>query len=217
MANISTMGRTKYALTATDILNGFAAVPVLWDSPFNDTNYNLSWSVHDLGFPAPSLNYGVGDFHFKTGAGFTAVVAILAAIPLVQGQVDYPLLTTAQTFSYTVTVSGLYAVTATAWTLDSTASTSADLVFEWVGPGGALNANTSAWLTGPATATPFSGSDTFTFATAAVAGSAIVIGTANLNKTFPYGMSIRVVKMPDNTVLPIPGDAVEVEAMASHK
>jgi len=25
------------------------------------------------------------------------------------------------------------------------------------------------------------------------------------------------VKMPDNTVLPIPGDAVEVEAMASHK
>jgi hypothetical protein len=26
-----------------------------------------------------------------------------------------------------------------------------------------------------------------------------------------------MVKMPDNTVLPIPGDAVEVEAMASHK
>lgn len=206
----------SYSLTAADILNGFASIPLTWPEPFADTDYDVAWAVQDLTAAAPSLNFGVGDFHYKAITGITAVVSILAAIPLVQGQADYPLLTTAKTFSYVAPVSTLYMVTCTAWTLDSTANTSADLVFEWTTPGGAQNANTANWLTGPVSATPFTGGDTFSFSTYLVAGTTVTVGTTNLNKTFPYGMSIRVVQMPSNSVLPLPGSVIEVEAVAIH-
>ena len=112
MANISTMGRTTYALTAADIANGFAAIPVLWDSPFNDTNYNLAFSVVDsASFTAPSLDFNAGDVHFKTGTGFTAVVTFAAATPLIQGQFDAFNVNTAQTDTFTPVLPTLYQVT----------------------------------------------------------------------------------------------------------
>jgi hypothetical protein len=88
MANISTMGRATYTLTVQDVANGFFAVPILWDTPFNDTNYICSWSVLDEYFPAPSLDFGQGDIHYKRGDGFIAVVTIPGAAPIVQGQWD---------------------------------------------------------------------------------------------------------------------------------
>jgi len=111
MANISTMGRTPYALTATDILNGFAAVPVLWDTPFNDTNYNLAWSILDEYFPAPSLDFGQGDVHHKTASGFTAVCTLPAAAAIVQGQYDAFNTNIAQTDTFTPKAETLFQVT----------------------------------------------------------------------------------------------------------
>ena len=78
MANISTMARSKYVITQRDIDNGFAGIPMLWDSPFNDTNYNIAWSIHDTGQNFLSLDYAVGDVHFKTPAGFIAVITLPA-------------------------------------------------------------------------------------------------------------------------------------------
>ena len=88
MANISTMGRATYTLTVQDVTNGFFAVPILWDTPFNDTNYICSWSILDEYFPVPTLDFGQGDIHYKRGDGFIAVVTIPGAAPIVQGQWD---------------------------------------------------------------------------------------------------------------------------------
>ncbi len=40
--------RTLYTITSTDILNGFIPVPITWPIPFQDTDYTVSFSVHDL-------------------------------------------------------------------------------------------------------------------------------------------------------------------------
>jgi len=53
----------SYSLTAADILNGFASIPLTWPEPFADTDYDVAWAVQDLTAAAPSLNFGVGDFH----------------------------------------------------------------------------------------------------------------------------------------------------------
>jgi len=65
--------RVNYVFTAGDDANGFAQVPVVWDVPFEDENYTVSWSVNDTDATV-DLNFFVGDVHFETAEGFTAVV-----------------------------------------------------------------------------------------------------------------------------------------------
>lgn len=68
-----TLVRTLYTITQTDINNGFAAVPIVFKSPFNDTNYNAVFSIEDLDLPI-NLSWYEGDIHNKTRNGFSAVV-----------------------------------------------------------------------------------------------------------------------------------------------
>jgi hypothetical protein len=65
--------RVSYVFTSGDDANGFAQVPVEWDVPFEDNNYTVSWGANDTDLIV-DLNFFVGDIHFKTATGFTAVV-----------------------------------------------------------------------------------------------------------------------------------------------
>lgn len=100
-----------YAITATDIVNGYAGIPVVWPEPFTDTNYVISFGIHDISQPFLSLDYGVGDIHQKTVTGFTAVMTMPAAAPIVQGQFDKFNVNTAQTDTFTPLSATLYQVT----------------------------------------------------------------------------------------------------------
>jgi hypothetical protein len=111
MANISTMAQVTYAVTPTDLINGYCAVPILWDAPFNDTNYNISWSINDIGQNFYSLDYAVGDVHKKTAAGFVAVVDLPAAAPIVQGQSDFMNVSVGKGYSFTPLIPGVFAIT----------------------------------------------------------------------------------------------------------
>ena len=103
--------RIKYTLTATDIKNGFAPVPVTWGTPFTDTNYTVAFSINDLDSTI-DLSLGTLDMHDKTAAGITVVAFIAAAVPLVQGQVDLVDSTSGLTpLSLTAPITTLYQVT----------------------------------------------------------------------------------------------------------
>jgi hypothetical protein len=65
--------RVSYVITADDVAAGFAAVPVAWDIPFDDLDYNINFSVHDTD-QTVDLSFFCGDFHNKTVDGFDAVV-----------------------------------------------------------------------------------------------------------------------------------------------
>lgn len=77
MANISQVKRTRFVIPTT---NAFAyAIPVLWDSPMNDTNYAISWSIEMLtqqvvNFQPFGTPYYVNGTINKTRFGFTAII-----------------------------------------------------------------------------------------------------------------------------------------------
>lgn len=64
--------RVTYTVTADDVTNKFLAVPVVFDTPFDDENYTASVAIHDNKVDQ-LLNHLVGDYHNKTKAGLTAV------------------------------------------------------------------------------------------------------------------------------------------------
>lgn len=99
--------KALYTITAADVALGYAVVPVVWPVAWPDTNYTIAWGTHDLG-PVASLNNGVGDFHDVTPAGFNAVVALLPAIPLIQGQQFDTNIDTPQTLTFAAVADGLY-------------------------------------------------------------------------------------------------------------
>jgi hypothetical protein len=99
----------SYNITATDILHGYAAIPVTWPVVWPDNDYTLLYGVSAL---SPVVeNFFLGAAHSITGSGFIATVNLAAAIPLVQGQFDVFNVNTAQTFSFTPAVAAMYQVT----------------------------------------------------------------------------------------------------------
>ena len=70
----------EYVLTSVDIVNGFVAVPVVWDMPWLDLDIAITFSIKDLGTNGPSLDYVQGDMHDITTSGFTSIVDIFGAI-----------------------------------------------------------------------------------------------------------------------------------------
>ena len=229
MANISTMARTVYHLTAEDTANGYAAVPILWDSPFNDTNYNIAWSITDTGQNFVSLDYGVGDVHFKSREGFTAVIELPAPIPFIQGQADLaagnvntitPVILDAPiTTLYMVT---LYYAPSRSSALDAGKSWAPSITY--TDPAGNLivmsNNPPLAYLGSAQGGTAPNGIDymqAFSIPLFVMGGTPITVDGAYTGGVFPMNISIRSVQMPNNALLPKVGSEITVEAMASHR
>lgn len=69
--------RTVYQITSGDVLAGFAAITVLWDIPFADTNYTLVQGIIDRTAGGPLSNdYSPGDVHDLTVTGFTSAIYV---------------------------------------------------------------------------------------------------------------------------------------------
>jgi hypothetical protein len=228
MSNISTMARADYALTATDILNGYFGVPVLWDSPFNDTNYNLTWSVHDTGQNFLSLDYSQGDVHLKTPSGFTAVVTLPASSPFIQGQETLINVNTSTDLSFPTSplITTVYQVT---FFYESTGADGNNTEYmqptlTWTNPQGNIEEHGAEFL-GPIYGGPWadlpsdeSNIQDYSLPILALAGSDINVSTVFGGAySFHYNLGIRIVQMPSNATVPAVGATVEIEAMASHR
>jgi hypothetical protein len=233
MANISTMGEAEYAITAADIVRGFATIPVLWDSPFNDTNYNLTWEIYDESVAVSTQDWVVGGTRHVSPSGFTAVVGIFAAVPLVQavynevaGVDPTPVL------SLTAPIQTLYQVTlyygpsrsdaadaGKTWSPTITwrdpvgnvliASTSGPTIMLGSAEGGDQNISGNGgvgWL------------QSYSIPFFAAAGTPITVTGGYTGGAFPMNISIRVVEMPAQSATQLlAGDKVAIHAMASHR
>lgn len=76
MANISQIKKVTHVVTVAEV-SGAITIPVLWNSPFNDTNYVISWSIEIV----KAGNAGVSQAGYfpqaienVTRNGFTAIV-----------------------------------------------------------------------------------------------------------------------------------------------
>jgi len=73
---IKTM-RVPYTTTAADEVSGSVAVPVLWKTPYNDSNYSISYTlevVSEALSVSPEQNYRPGAIANVGNAGFTAYI-----------------------------------------------------------------------------------------------------------------------------------------------
>jgi hypothetical protein len=220
MANISTMARTTYAITQDDILNGYFGVDMLWDSPFNDTNYNIAWSINDVGQNYLSLDYSTGDIHFKRRDGFIAVVTLPASAPLIQGQYDVVagIVPSGDLISVTVPLRTLYQVTFYYGPSDNTGNSGETWypTMSWVDPAGNALELTNPYL-GVATGGNVNNYQSYSIPFYAEANTPITLTGTYTGGSFPMNIAVRIVQMSNNIVIPAVGATVTIEAMASHR
>jgi hypothetical protein len=79
MANVSAIKKTIHVVTADEANAGIAAVRILWDAPFYDTNYVISFTL-EVG-DADIANSGMLCVTDVTPAGFTAQVYVSSILP----------------------------------------------------------------------------------------------------------------------------------------
>jgi hypothetical protein len=101
--------QATHVLTATDLVNGFFAVPITWPTPWADTNYDITFGLVDE-YPGITIDYGVGDEHLITPEGFTAVVLYLGQTPITQGAYDNFDTNTQESPAFTPATSTVYQV-----------------------------------------------------------------------------------------------------------
>jgi hypothetical protein len=76
-APIQTVAQT-YTISQNDVSNGYAQIPITWDTPFADSNYVVSLAVETAqGMVANSVQPAL--IKSKTASGFTANVNLVAA------------------------------------------------------------------------------------------------------------------------------------------
>lgn len=220
--------KASYTLTANDLTNGYAVVPLTWPEPFADLDYNIVWGINDTGDPSPSVDYAVGDVHSKTFTGCQAVVDIPAAIPLIQGQEDLVASTTAtNVISLTAPFTTLYQVTlyyGPSRTSALDAGKTWTPTITWTDPSG--NVLTASGSSPTIVLGPAAGGNTASYGVNYLQAYSIpifVLGGATISVTgtysggsFPVNVSVRVVQMPNNTTVPSVGTSFEVEAVAIH-
>ena len=80
MANISAIKKVIHVVSDDEANAGVAAVRVLWDSPFYDTNYVISFMV-EIGDLALVSSTGMLCITDVTPAGFTAQVFVTSILP----------------------------------------------------------------------------------------------------------------------------------------
>ena len=75
--------RAPHVVTQAEIDQAWAVIPVKWPVPFMDSNYTVIWSVIDIQNDNTDADYSIGDTHFLTAAGFSAVVLVgIYSIPV---------------------------------------------------------------------------------------------------------------------------------------
>jgi hypothetical protein len=77
--NVKT-NRTSYTLTATDISNGYANIPVVWDSPFTDASYTIAQGITQATALDTLNDVSPGDNHLVTRYGFTAQIYVNGSV-----------------------------------------------------------------------------------------------------------------------------------------
>jgi hypothetical protein len=219
--------RVSYGITAVDLVNGYAVIPVIWDSPWPDVKYTTSVSgVSSL--LSPVEDFAIGAIHNITGAGLNAVIQLTAAIPLVQGQEDLVAsLTATNVIALVAPITTMYQVTmyyGPSRTSALDAGKTWTPTVSWTDPSGnALQASSTSptIVLGPA-----SGGNTgsygvnylqdFNIPFYVLAGSTISVTGAYVGGTFPVNVSVRIVQMPNNSVVYHVGDVFTVEAVSIH-
>jgi hypothetical protein len=210
-----THARVRYTLTATDVINGYAIVPIVWRSPFYDTNYSATYGINDLD-PLIDLSFEVGDMHNFTPEGLDAVVYLTAAIPILQGQID-EVNTTSPTSPIILSapITTLYQVTFYYGPADDTGTGTWTPTVTWQDPAGNHLTMTGPYL-GPATAGDVNNYQSYSIPYFVKGGTPITVTGAYSGAPFPMNVSIRVVQMPNNQTIAQVGDKFEVLAMAVH-
>jgi hypothetical protein len=216
--------KEEYTLTATDVVNGYAVVPVVWHVPFADANYTASFGVHDLD-SVIDLSFAVGDMHNLTFEGFDAVVYLSAAIPLIQGQADYfDSTSTTPPISILAPITTLYNVTLYYGPASNAGTGTWAPTLTWTDPSGndlvAGPSSSDAIDLGPAEAGGSGGGtyflQSYSIALAVKGGTYLNFTGAYSGTPFPINVSIRIVQMPNNAIIAQPGDSFVVNAIGIH-
>jgi hypothetical protein len=212
--------KATYAITESDLVNGYAGIALTWPEPFADTDYTLSFSINDIGQNFLSLDYAVGDIHFKTTEGFIAVVTFPPSAPLIQGQEDVVAsIAPATIISVTAPLQTLYQVTFYYGPSDNTgnAGETWSPTVTWEDPAGNTLTLASPYL-GPATGGSVENYQSYSIPFFAKSGTPIQVSGAYAGgfASFPMNISIRIVQMPNNSVTPAVGALISIEATALH-
>ena len=209
--------RTLYTITSADVLNGFIPVPITWPTPFQDANYTTLFSIHDLDATI-DLSIGELDIHNVTATGCTPVVFVAAAAPLVQGQFDDLNTNAAQDFTFTPLISTLYMITIYLNSRnDGTIGQTIQSSITYTDASGSPKTLASGWL-GTINGDSAGNLQPYNFPLYCEANTPIEITTTygGGGTPFHYDLSIRIVQMPTNAIIPVPGDQFIINAIAVH-
>jgi hypothetical protein len=102
--------RVPYMLTAEDIVRGYAFVNIPYPCEWPDLNETTTFTVCNPD-ETDGTDFSPGATFNRTTTGFTAILNLNAAVPIVQGQVDFVDLTAGQGYEFTPLAEGVYALT----------------------------------------------------------------------------------------------------------
>ena len=102
--------RVPYSITATDILRGYAYVPVEYPYSWPDLNETNTFAVCNPD-QTDGTDFAPGCIYNRMEGGCMAILNLTAAVVLVQGQIDYTDLTAGQGYSFSPLAEGIYAIT----------------------------------------------------------------------------------------------------------
>ncbi len=218
--------QVPYSITSADITNGFASIPVAWPIIWPDNNYALTSGISSL--LNVNKDFVVGVAHSITGSGFTLVVRLADAIPLIQGQSDLVASTNATNLiSLTTALTALYQVTlyygpSRTSALDTGKTWTPTIA--WTDPSG--NVLTASGTSPTVMLGPASGGNTgsygvnwlqaYSIPMFVLGGTTIFVTGTYVGGAFPVNVSMRIVEMPNNSTIYTPGDTLIVNAVSIH-
>jgi hypothetical protein len=208
------LSQKTHALTADDITKGYVIVPIVWPEPFTDTDYSVVLGIHDLDDP-PNLSFTTGDVHDLTPEGCNALAYVSAAVPLIQGEQDLVGVNYTTPISVTVPITTLYQVTFYYGPSGVSGAGTWSPTVQWQDPSG--NNQTLAYpFLGPATAGDVTNLQSYSIPFFVKANTPIVVSGTYSGASFPLNLSVRVVRMPNNSTIAQPGDVFMLHALGIH-
>jgi hypothetical protein len=212
--------QAEYTLTSTDIVNGYALVPITWPTAWTGA-FSQTFSVVDQNV---SINraYSVGAAVNVTNTGFDAMVLLSAPVIFTQGQLDALDVTAPQSLVVTAPLGTLYMITIYIASHNTGSGTQAVQTYITYTDATGIGPQTFGFpVLGQILGTdgPLN-SQNFTFPLYCIVGTPISITTAfveagtntPIGTTFAYDFSARVVQMPNNSIVSQPGNRLLVNA-----